>query len=63
VAQLEAEAPTAALTAEHFEEFFSAGDVLAQATPWERTYLESLHGLLTRRRPALAVPYQERVAA
>jgi hypothetical protein len=63
VAQLEAEAPPAAMTPEQFEEFFSADDVLAQATPWERTYVESLYGLPGRRRTAPAVPYRERVAA
>jgi hypothetical protein len=45
VAQLERELPAAAMTAERFGDFFSLDEVLADAAPWERLYVESLHGL------------------
>jgi N-acyl amino acid synthase FeeM len=54
VAQLADEAPAAALTAEQFEEFFGLGDVLAQASAWERAYVESLHARPFPRRRAIA---------
>jgi hypothetical protein len=47
VAQLEREAPNAALTTEQFAEFIAIGDVLAQATDADREYVQSLY-----RRPA-----------